>query len=84
MTNVKDKLSASVRQARAAQQPTAAKLKPATRAATESTTAKPATARQQRTATPAPAKPTPATPVPSANSVRESGSALFPDRVWPD
>jgi len=61
MTNLKDKLSANVRRAKASQEP-------------EQT---PAAADK-----PAPSKPA-AQPT-SANHVKESGTALFPDRIWPD
>lgn len=90
MTNLKDKLSASVRRAKATQQPEAEK--PAAEKTVQKTaSAKPATVK------PTPAKPAPAKPAPksvparkpapeatSANVVQESGSALFPSRVWPD
>ena len=100
MTTTKDKLSASVRQAKAAQQPEAetrsaaepekaagktpitpkkpavAGRKPATKAASAARKAPTRTRKE----TPAPATDKPAT----ANEVRDSGTALFPERVWPD
>lgn len=74
MTNLKDKLSANVRRAKATQQP-----EPDTPAAAKPAAAKPAAARPA-TAKPA-AKPAPAA---TANVVQESGTSLFPSRVWPD
>ena len=87
MTNIKDKLSASVRQAKAGQQTTVANAaeKPA---ATNPPVVKPAASK------PAVAKPAarpankdsvttqtaPAVP----GDVPQSGNALFPARVWPD
>jgi hypothetical protein len=83
MSKLKDKLSASVRMAKAAQQP-AAKGAPARPVAKP---AAPAAAKPS----PAPAKPAaapaakPATPkTASAGGIPESGTALFPERVWPD
>lgn len=101
MTTTKDKLSASVRQAKATQ---ASRAEDASR--TESAKAgDPAVAEPQKTA-PTGKKPsgqprsgtrkssaTPRKPgsttarrdkPASANEVPESGTALFPDRVWPD
>ena len=78
MTTTKDKLSASVRMAKAAQQ--SGIDQPASKAAT-----KPA-AGKTPAAKPAPAKattPAPAVPAP-AGEIPESGSALLPARVWPD
>ncbi|MEW6253285.1 MAG: hypothetical protein AB1716_21810 [Planctomycetota bacterium] len=75
MTNIKDKLSASVRMAKAAQQPAP---KSAAKPAAKPAAAKPA---------PAPAKPVaakPASPATHAGGIPESGTALFPERVWPD
>ncbi len=66
MTNLKDKLSANVRRAKASQEP-------------EQT---PAAAEPAAADNPAPTKPA-AQPT-SANHVKESGTALFPDRIWPD
>ena len=79
MTKLKDKLSASVRMAKTAQQ--SAAEQPATAPAT---TAKPgarktAPARPSTTRANAPVR-KPA----SGGEVPESGSALFPERVWPD
>ncbi|MDP1606557.1 MAG: hypothetical protein Q8L93_07970 [Rhodocyclaceae bacterium] len=68
MTKLKDKLSASVRTAKAAQQ----KATPARTAATQPAT-KPAPK-------PAAAK----TADPQTDATRTPASALFPDRVWPD
>jgi hypothetical protein len=110
MTNLKDKLSANVRRAKAAQQPegaapaaeqtSAATAEPAVRKrATTSATggseapgskaAKPAsprprTAKPRTTEGPAATTEKPAAPPSSANQVKESGTALFPDRIWPD
>lgn len=101
MTTTKEKLSASVRQAKAEQDPKA-EGKPETGSAKSGgqagaepkkparSTGKPA-ARPRSGARKAPAPPRkpgattakrgkPA----SANEVPESGTALFPDRVWPD
>jgi len=106
MTNTKDKLSASVRQAKAAQTPDAdaplpaEAAKPADKAA--ATAAKPQPSAPRKEA--APKKPTakkPAVRKPadaaqkakasvstgarkSPDEIPESGSALFPKRVWPD
>lgn len=83
MTKLKDKLSASVRMAKAAQQPAA-------KGAPGKPVAKPAAPAAARPA-PAPAKPAaapatkPATPQAApAGGIPESGTALFPERVWPD
>lgn len=78
MTTTKDKLSASVRMAKAAQQ--TGTDQPASQAA-----AKPA-AGKAPAAKSAPAKATPPKPAVSAaaGEIPESGSALFPARVWPD
>jgi hypothetical protein len=73
MTNLKDKLSASVRQAKAAQQPVS---KPAAKPAAPKAEPKPAASK------PAAAKPAAAKE--KTPGVPDSGSALFPDRVWPD
>ena len=72
MSNVKNKLSASMRTVKAGAKPAA---KPA---AAKSAAAKKATPRKP--ARKAPAKANPAVP----GDVPESGTALFPDRVWPD
>ena len=69
MTNLKDKLSASVRQAKAAQDPAA---KPAA--------SKPAA----KPAAPKPATAQPKAAKAIGQDVATSGSTLFPDRVWPD
>jgi hypothetical protein len=78
MTTTKDKLSASVRMAKAAQQ--TGTDPPASQAA-----AKPA-AGKTPAAKSAPAKAAPPKPAVSApaGEIPESGSALFPARVWPD
>ena len=73
MTNLKDKLSASVRQA-----------KDSRKQLEKTPVAKPAEA------APAVSKPAATKPAPKKNAARpapavgQSGSALFPDRVWPD
>ena len=99
MTNTKDKLSASVRQAKAAQNPDAdapavvAAAKPADKVA--ATAAKPRTAAPRKQAAPkkpatrkpadaAQKKQASAAPRPQPDEIPESGSALFPKRVWPD
>ncbi|MCX7673021.1 MAG: hypothetical protein N2Z63_05405 [Thiobacillaceae bacterium] len=74
-SNVKDKLTASVRRAKAAQPP--AVTAPAAKSAS----------RRRAPAKPAPAAsaPTPpAAPQRSANFVEDSHRELFPKRVWPD
>jgi hypothetical protein len=77
MTTTKDKLSASVRMAKAAQQ--TGSDQPASQPAAKPA-AKPAAGK-----TPA-AKAAPAKPAASAaaGEITESGSTLFPARVWPD
>jgi len=72
MTNLKDKLSASVRQAKASTQPA---FQPAARAAVTSGGSPP----------PAAAKP-PATPPIAAKAIQPLAASgiAFPDRVWPD
>ena len=98
MTNIKDKLSASVRHAKAGQQTSAiapASAKPAASKppATQPAAAKAATSKPTVTK-PAASKPTAApaikakqttwtAPAVSAD-VPQSSSALFPARVWPD
>ena len=80
MSNVKDKLSASMRTVKAGGKP-AAGAKP--KAAAGKPAAKPAAAK--KTAPRKPARKAPAsstTTVPG--DVPESGTALFPSRVWPD
>jgi hypothetical protein len=74
MTTTKDKLSASVRMAKAAQQ--AGTDQPAAEAAR-----KPAPAAKTAAVKAPPQKP--AIPA-SAGAIPESGSTLFPARVWPD
>ena len=83
MTNVKDKLSASVRMAKAAQQ--TGTDRPASEAAAKPAPAK-APAAKPAAPKAAPAKAPPLKPaVPgSAGEIPESGTALFPSRVWPD
>ena len=72
MSNVKDKLSASMRTVKAGGKPVA---KPAA--------AKPAAAK--KTAPRKPARKTPAKAKPAVpGDVPESGTELFPARVWPD
>lgn len=75
MTNLKDKLSASVRQAQGLQSESAAAKERVKRAAT------PAALQESLVALPrqksAAGRKTVAGPV-------ETGAALFPDRVWPD
>ncbi len=81
MTKLKDKLSANVRKAKAAQQvpakkpsPERASTKPASTAAAAPAPA-PAARPSQRQAPASQARPA---------GIPESGSALFPSRVWPD
>ena len=72
MTSIKDKLTNSVRQARSAQAPAAkraAPAKPAAKAAPKAAS-KPASASTMAKS--------------SANDPKPSGSALFPQRIWPD
>jgi hypothetical protein len=87
MTTMKDKLSASVRQARS-QQP----VEGAAASDTSAATAAPVKAKPAPVAKPKPA-PKPKTaakpdslPVKRASDidVQPSGNALFPSRVWPD
>ena len=96
MSNLKDKLSANVRRARAAQAPVADKTaeeqpsptKPAdTQNDTDKRTADEAVATpptRPTTGKPAVQQAQTRAPTRSANFVEESGSTLFPDRVWPD
>lgn len=88
MSTMKDKLAASVRQAKAAQQPAAKTA--ATRAPAAKAAAKPAPA---RAAAPKPAAPKaapasqPAQPAAArvhAGGIPDSNGALHPQRVWPD
>ncbi|MDH3985786.1 MAG: hypothetical protein OEV12_05155 [Gammaproteobacteria bacterium] len=77
MSNVKDKLSASMRTVKAGGKPVA---KPA---AAKPAAAKPAAAKKtapRKAARKTPAKAKPAVP----GDVPESGTELFPARVWPD
>lgn len=76
MTNLKDKLSASVRQARATQEPAEARAEQAKPAPAKATAAKPASAKPKTPAKPAAAK------KPTAD--QQTDNALFPSRVWPD
>jgi hypothetical protein len=71
MSNVKDKLSANIRAVKDKQEPEASKQP---RAAAGKPAAKPAAAK--KTAPRKPARKAPAVP--------ESGTELFPTRVWPD
>jgi hypothetical protein len=83
MTTTKDKLSASVRMAKAAQQ--AGTDQPAAEAAPKPAPAK-APAAKPAAAKAAPARAPaqkPAVPA-STGEIPESGSTLFPARVWPD
>ena len=75
MSNVKDKLSANIRAVKSEQEPAATKQP---RAAARKPAAKPTAPRKQ--ARKAPAKAKPAVP----GDVPESGTELFPTRVWPD
>lgn len=78
MTNLKNKLSASVRMAKAAQQPAATKA-PAQKPQAAPSPAKAAAPTNK----PAQASKSASRPNPSS-AIPESGSALFPSRVWPD
>ena len=73
MSNVKDKLSASMRTVKAGEKPAA---KPAA--------AKPAAAKKTATRKPARKAPAKAKPAAVPGDVPESGTELFPARVWPD
>ena len=75
MSKLKDKLSASVRQAKAVQQP--AKQQAAAKPA-------PAPAAAKSAAQPAKQQKAEKTKAASANQVPQSGTELFPQRVWPD
>ena len=75
MSNVKDKLSANIRTVKAKQEPAATKQP---KAAASKPAAKPAAPRKSPKKAPASGK----TTVPG--DVPESGTALFPSRVWPD
>ncbi len=99
MTKLKDRLSASVRMAKAAQQspadppasepaaPSSAAEKPADKAAAaraaaaRPAAAKPASRRPKSTVAPSG---TPAGDTSGSGEIPESGSTLFPARVWPD
>jgi len=77
MSKLKDKLSANMRNVKAGQaQPPA---KPAQAQATPANKPNPPAAKQA----PAPKPSRPAAPK-VAGDVPNSGTALFPDRVWPD
>lgn len=99
MTNVKDKLSASVRQAKAAQKPEAeapaapeaakpeARPAPAAARKTPTARARPAAAKatvSRKATTPVPERAAAAGKTSGPAEIPESGSALFPERVWPD
>lgn len=101
MTTTKEKLSASVRQAKAGQDPKAeGKTDPESAKGGDQSAAEPKKPARSgdkpaakprsgtRRASAAPRKPGPTTAKrskpSSANEVPESGTALFPDRVWPD
>ncbi|HSM28827.1 MAG TPA: hypothetical protein VK855_12080 [Thioalkalivibrio sp.] len=95
MTNMKEKLAASVREAKAAQAPETAAAeknpptKPVARPKAAATKAKPAarkTATSARKSTPATrgTRAAAARKEPSSEGIPESGTALFPERVWPD
>ena len=75
MSNVKDKLSANIRAVKAKQEPAASKQP---KAAARKPAAKPAAPRKPAKKAPASGK----TTVPG--DVPESGTELFPARVWPD
>lgn len=74
MSKLKDKLSANMRTVKANQPQTPAKSAPAPAKPNAQTAAKPAAA---------PKSNPPATPK-IAGDVPNSGTTLFPDRVWPD
>jgi hypothetical protein len=80
MSKVKDKLSANIRAVKAGQEPAAGE--PA-----KATSEKPA-ARPAAKKTPAPRKPAERAPARAKTTVPgdvpESGTELFPARVWPD
>jgi hypothetical protein len=80
MSKVKDKLSASMRTVKSGQEPAA--TEPAS-AASDKPASKPAAKK-----TPAPRKPAGKAPTSGKTTVPgdvpESGTALFPTRVWPD
>ena len=75
MINVKDKLSANIRAVKAKQEPAATKQP---KAAARKPAAKSTAPRKSPKKAPASGK----TTVPG--DVPESGTALFPSRVWPD
>ena len=75
MSNVKDKLSANIRAVKAKQEPAATKQ---SKAAASKPAAKPTAPRKSPEKAPARGK----TTVPG--DVPESGTELFPARVWPD
>ena len=80
MSNVKDKLSANIRAVKEGQEP-------ATGEPAKATSEKPA-ARPAAKKTAAPRKPAKSAPARAKTTVPgdvpESGTALFPTRVWPD
>jgi len=80
MSKVKDKLSASMRAVKAGQEPAASEPAKAT---SEQPAARPAAKKTAAAREPAKSKPARGkTTVPG--DVPESGTALFPTRVWPD
>ncbi|MFN3717079.1 MAG: hypothetical protein ACK4R8_10190 [Thiobacillus sp.] len=89
MSTMKDKLSASVRQAKSAQQTDSKKpAQPAAkRAAPGKAVARPATAKpvvSKAAATPKPAAKPAAAPGIHAGGIPDSATTLHPQRVWPD
>jgi len=94
MTNMKEKLAASVREAKAAQAPGAeapAAIRPTKPVTRPKAAAKPKPAPRKpvaraRKSAPATAKTRGATAQQTSPSegIPESGTALFPERVWPD
>ncbi len=79
MSKVKDKLSANIRAVKGGQEPAASEQP---KAAAEKPAAKPAA--EKPTAPRKPAKSAPARGKTLPGDVPESGTALFPSRVWPD
>ncbi len=79
MSKVSDKLSANIRTVKAGQEPTGA-------AQAKTTSDKPAAkpARTKRGAARKPASRTPKRGTTKPGDVPESGTELFPARVWPD
>lgn len=91
MTRLKDKLSASVRQAKAVQQttarPAARKPAPAKAASRPATQKTPAAVKPVAKSQPAPAKAAAdqsKAPVRTSVSAESTISPLYPNRVWPD